>query len=68
MLDIYADCCEKLSGGCPSSKATRPKRKSSPPAVNKYTIECMMHDHKALQSGTSHYFGDGFARAFEHQL
>ena len=24
-----------------------------------------MHDHKALQSGTSHYFGDGFARAFD---
>jgi len=34
-------------------------------AVNTYTIECMMHDGKALQSGTSHYFGDGFARAFE---
>ena len=29
-----------------------------------YTIEAMMHDGKALQSGTSHYFGDGFARAF----
>ena len=34
-------------------------------AVNTYTIECMMHDRKALQSGTSHYFGDGFARAFD---
>ena len=30
-----------------------------------YTIEALMHDGKALQSGTSHYFGDGFARAFE---
>ena len=30
-----------------------------------YTIEAMMHDGKALQSGTSHYFGDGFARAFD---
>ena len=29
-----------------------------------YTVECMMHDKKALQGGTSHYFGDGFARAF----
>jgi len=29
-----------------------------------YTIECMMHDRKALQAGTSHYFGDGFAKAF----
>ena len=32
-----------------------------------YTIEAMMHDCKALQSGTSHYFGDGFARAFGMQ-
>ena len=30
-----------------------------------YAIECMMHDRKALQAGTSHYFGDGFARAFD---
>ena len=33
-----------------------------------YTIEAMMHDGKALQSGTSHYFGDGFARAFDIQF
>jgi len=33
-------------------------------AVATYTIEAMMHDGKALQSGTSHYFGDGFSRAF----
>ncbi|MBQ2316567.1 MAG: proline--tRNA ligase, partial [Clostridia bacterium] len=32
-----------------------------------YTIEALMHDGKALQSGTSHYFGDGFSRAFEVQ-
>ena len=30
-----------------------------------YTIECMMHDRKALQAGTSHYFGNGFAKAFD---
>ncbi len=30
-----------------------------------YTVECMMHDRKALQGGTSHYFGDGFAKAFD---
>ena len=29
-----------------------------------YTIEALMHDGKALQSGTSHNFGDGFAKAF----
>ncbi|MEG0036147.1 MAG: His/Gly/Thr/Pro-type tRNA ligase C-terminal domain-containing protein, partial [Oscillospiraceae bacterium] len=34
-------------------------------AERTYTIECMMHDHKALQSGTSHYFGDGFAKSFD---
>ncbi|MEG2857068.1 MAG: His/Gly/Thr/Pro-type tRNA ligase C-terminal domain-containing protein, partial [Clostridia bacterium] len=34
-------------------------------AESTYTIEAMMHDGKALQSGTSHYFGDGFARAFK---
>ena len=33
-------------------------------AVETYTIESLMHDGKALQSGTTHYFGDGFARAF----
>ena len=33
-------------------------------AEHTYTVECMMHDRKALQSGTSHYFGDGFAKAF----
>ena len=33
-----------------------------------YTIEAMMHDGKALQSGTSHYFGDGFSRAFDVQF
>ena len=32
-----------------------------------YTIESLMHDGKALQSGTSHNFGDGFARAFKIQ-
>jgi len=36
-------------------------------AVNTYTVEAMMHDGKALQSATSHYFGDGFAKAFDIQ-
>lgn len=34
-------------------------------AVSTYAIEALMHDGKALQAGTSHYFGDGFARAFD---
>ena len=37
-------------------------------AVETYTMECMMHDGKALQSATSHFFGDGFARAFDIQF
>ncbi len=36
-------------------------------AEDTYCIEAMMHDGKALQAGTSHYFGDGFARAFDIQ-
>lgn len=34
-------------------------------AMETYTIEALMHDGKALQSGTSHYFGQGFAKAFD---
>ena len=34
-------------------------------AEETYTIEALMHDGKALQSGTSHYFGQGFAKAFD---
>ncbi len=37
-------------------------------AVSTYTVEAMMHDGKALQSATSHYFGDGFAKAFGIQF
>ena len=37
-------------------------------AEETYTIESLMHDGKALQSGTSHNFGDGFARAFGIQF
>jgi len=63
MLDVYADCCEKVLA-MPVIKGNKTDKEKFAGAVNTYTIECMMHDHKALQSGTSHYFGDGFARAF----
>ncbi len=63
MLEIYADCCEKLLA-MPVIRGNKTEKERFAGAVNTYTIECMMHDHKALQSGTSHYFGDGFARAF----
>ena len=63
MLEVYADCCEKLLA-MPVIRGNKTEKEKFAGAVNTYTIECMMHDHKALQSGTSHYFGDGFARAF----
>ena len=63
MLEVYADCCEKLLA-MPVIRGNKTDKEKFAGAVNTYTIECMMHDLKALQSGTSHYFGDGFTRAF----
>ena len=63
MLEVYADCCENLLA-MPVVRGVKTEKEKFAGAERTYTIECMMHDHKALQSGTSHYFGDGFARAF----
>ena len=63
MLEIYADTCEHYLA-MPVIRGNKTDKEKFAGAVNTYTIECMMHDRKALQSGTSHYFGDGFARAF----
>ena len=63
MLEVYADCAEKLLA-MPVVKGVKTDKEKFAGAERTYTIECMMHDRKALQSGTSHYFGDGFARAF----
>ena len=64
MLEVYADCCEKILA-MPVIRGDKTEKEKFAGAVNTYTIECMMHDHKALQSGTSHFFGDGFTRAFD---
>ena len=64
MLEIYADCLENCLA-MPVIRGNKTEKEKFAGAVNTYTVECMMHDHKALQSGTSHYFGDGFARAFD---
>ena len=64
MLEIYADTCEQELA-MPVIRGNKTDKEKFAGAENTYTIECMMHDHKALQSGTSHYFGDGFARAFD---
>ena len=64
MLNVYADfCAEDLA--IPTIKGRKTDKEKFAGAERTYTVECMMHDHKALQSGTSHYFGDGFARAFD---
>lgn len=67
MLGIYADVCEQ-SLAIPVIKGRKTDKEKFAGAVATYTIEAMMHDGKALQSGTSHYFGDGFARAFGIQF
>ena len=64
ILDIYADFAEN-SLMMPVIKGQKTESEKFAGAEATYTIEAMMHDGKALQSGTSHYFGDGFARAYE---
>jgi prolyl-tRNA synthetase len=64
MLNIYAQFCEE-SLAIPVLKGRKTEKEQFAGAEATYTIEAMMHDGKALQSGTSHYFGDGFARAFD---
>ncbi|MDD3693255.1 MAG: proline--tRNA ligase [Oscillospiraceae bacterium] len=67
MLNVYADFCEQ-SLAIPVLKGRKTEKEKFAGALATYTIEAMMHDGKALQSGTSHYFGDGFARAFGIQF
>ena len=63
MLNVYADFCEQILA-IPVVKGQKTEKEKFAGAVATYTIEALMHDGKALQSGTSHNFGDGFARAF----
>ncbi len=66
MLNIYADVCE-TNFAMPMIKGQKTEKEKFAGAEATYTIEAMMHDGKALQSGTSHFFGDGFAKAFDVQ-
>lgn len=66
MLNCYADFCEK-SLAMPVVKGKKTESDKFAGAVSTYAIEALMHDGKALQAGTSHYFGDGFAKAFDIQ-
>ena len=63
-LEVYARLCEEFLA-IPVIKGRKTDKEKFAGAERTYTIEAMMHDGKALQAGTSHYFGDGFARAFE---
>jgi prolyl-tRNA synthetase len=64
MLNVYAEFCENVLA-MPVVKGQKTEKERFAGAEATYTIEALMHDGKALQSGTSHYFGDGFSRAFE---
>ena len=67
MLNVYADFCENYLA-MPVVKGVKTEKERFAGAEDTYTIEALMHDGKALQSATSHYFGDGFARAFDIQF
>ncbi|MDE5860921.1 MAG: proline--tRNA ligase [Ruminococcus sp.] len=63
MLNVYAQFCDE-SLAMPVVKGRKTESDKFAGAVSTYAIEALMHDGKALQAGTSHYFGDGFAKAF----
>lgn len=64
MLDIYNQLGKDLLA-IPFVTGRKTEKEKFAGAVETYAIEALMHDGKALQSGTSHYFGDGFAKAFD---
>lgn len=66
MLHLYADFCEEVLA-IPMIRGKKTEKEKFAGAAATYTIEALMHDGKALQAGTSHNFGDGFARAFNIQ-
>ncbi|MCR5388479.1 MAG: proline--tRNA ligase [Lachnospiraceae bacterium] len=67
MLNTYAKFCEEVLA-MPVLKGQKTEKEKFAGAKATYTIEALMHDGKALQSGTSHNFGDGFAKAFGIQF
>lgn len=66
MLDVYADVCENYLA-MPVLKGTKTDKEKFAGAEYTLTIESLMHDGRALQAGTSHLFGTGFAEAFDIQ-
>lgn len=64
MLDVYADLIENLLA-IPVLKGQKTKKEQFAGAEETYTVETLMHDGRALQGGTSHYFGQNFTKAFD---
>src|SRR5215469_4521338 len=62
-LDLYAKVAREIAA-MPVVDGEKTARERFPGAVRTYTVEGMMRDGRALQSGTSHYLGTNFARAF----
>ena len=67
MLNVYAEFLEKVLA-IPVIKGQKTEKERFAGAIATYTVEALMHDGKALQSGTSHNFGNGFAKAFGIQF
>ena len=67
MLNVYTEFCQKYLA-IPVVQGQKTESDKFAGAERTYCIEALMHDGKALQAGTSHYFGDGFARAFDIQF
>lgn len=64
MLKVYADFAENYMG-VPVLQGVKSETERFAGALNTYTIEAMMQDGKALQSGTSHFLGQNFAKSFD---
>lgn len=64
MLNVYDEFCKNVLA-IPMIKGRKTEKEKFAGAKATYSIESLMHDGKALQSGTTHYFGDGFAKAFD---
>ena len=67
MLEVYADFAENYMA-MPVIKGVKSANERFAGALNTYTIEALMQDGKALQSGTSHFLGQNFAKAFDVQF
>lgn len=64
MLEVYADIIENLLA-IPVLKGQKTKKEQFAGAEATYTVETLMHDGRALQGGTSHYFGQNFTKPFD---